>query len=146
MPAASRLMFVNLPVADLAASQEFYAALGFEFDPKFTDDSCACMVVSPQAYVMLLDRTRFADFTHKPVADAHATTEAIVCVSAESRDEVDSLADTALRAGASPANDPMDHGFMYGRSFNDPDGHLWEVMWMSQEAVEAGPRDLAQTA
>jgi hypothetical protein len=132
-------------VSDLAASKAFFGALGFTFDPKFTDDSCACMVVSEQAYVMLLDRGRFADFTSKPVADAHAATGAIVCVSAESRDEVDALADTALGAGASPANDPMDHGFMYGRSFNDPDGHLWEVMWMSQEAVEAGPQDMAQT-
>ena len=146
MAAQSRLIFVNLPVADLAASKAFFGALGFTFDEKFTDDSCACMVVSEQAYVMLLDRARFTDFTKKAVADAHTTTEAIVCVSAVSRDEVDSLAETALGAGASPANDPMDHGFMYGRSFNDPDGHLWEVMWMSQEAVEAGPQDMAQTA
>jgi predicted lactoylglutathione lyase len=146
MAAQSRLIFVNLPVADLAASKAFFGALGFTFDEKFTDDSCACMVVSEQAYVMLLDRGRFADFTTKPVADARTSTEAILCLSAASRDEVDSLAETALGAGASPANDPMDHGFMYGRSFNDPDGHLWEVMWMSQEAVEAGPQDVAQTA
>jgi predicted lactoylglutathione lyase len=146
MAAQSRLIFVNLPVADLAASKAFFGALGFTFDEKFTDDSCACMVVSEQAYVMLLDRGRFADFTTKPVADARTSTEAILCLSAASRDEVDSLAETALGAGASPANDPMDHGFMYGRSFNDPDGHLWEVMWMSQEAVEAGPQDMAQTA
>ena len=146
MATQSRLIFVNLPVADLAASKAFFGALGFTFDEKFTDDSCACMVVSEQAYVMLLDRGRFADFTTKPVADARTSTEAILCLSAASRDEVDSLAETALGAGASPANDPMDHGFMYGRSFNDPDGHLWEVMWMSQEAVEAGPQDMAQTA
>ncbi len=145
MATQSRLIFVNLPVADLAASRAFFGALGFSFDEKFTDDSCACMVVSEQAYVMLLDRARFADFTGKPVADARTSTEAILCLSAASREEVDSLADTALGAGASPANDPMDHGFMYGRSFNDPDGHLWEVMWMSQEAVEAGPQDMAQT-
>ncbi len=145
MAAQSRFIFVNLPVADLAASKAFFGTLGFAFDEKFTDDSCACMVVSEQAYVMLLDRARFADFTGKPVADARTSTEAILCLSAASREEVDSLADTALGAGASPANDPMDHGFMYGRSFNDPDGHLWEVMWMSQEAVEAGPQDMAQT-
>jgi hypothetical protein len=146
MAAQSRFIFVNLPVADLAASKAFFGTLGFAFDEKFTDDSCACMVVSEQAYVMLLDRSRFADFTKKPVADARTSTEAILCVSAPSREEVDSFADTALGAGASPANDPMDHGFMYGRSFNDPDGHLWEVMWMSQEAIEAGPQDMAQTA
>ena len=146
MATPSRLIFVNLPVADPAASRAFFEALGFTFDEKFTDETCACMVVSEQAYVMLLDRGRFADFTEKPVADARTSTEAILCVSAASRDEVDALADAALGAGASPANDPMDHGFMYGRSFNDPDGHLWEVMWMSQEAVEAGPQDMAATA
>ena len=146
MAAQSRLIFVNLPVADLAASKAFFGALGFTFDEKFTDDSCACMVVSEQAYVMLLDRGRFADFTTKPVADARTSTEAILCLSAASRDEGDSLAETALGAGASPANDPMDHGFMYGRSFNDPDGHQWEIMWMSQEAVEAGPQEMAQQA
>jgi len=146
MATQSRRIFVNLPVADLAASKAFYAALGFGIDEKFTDDSCACLVVSERAYVMLLDRARFADFTNKPVADAHAATGAIICVSAASRDEVDGLADTALEAGASPATDPMDHGFMYGRSFNDPDGHLWEVMWMSQEAVEAGPAEMSQPA
>ena len=146
MATQSRLIFVNLPVADLAASKAFFGALGFTFDEKFTDDSCACMVVSEQAYVMLLDRGRFAGFTSKPVADARTSTEAILCLSAASRDEVDGLADTALGAGASPANEPMDHGFMYGRSFNDPDGHQWEVMWMSQEAVDAGPQGMAQQA
>jgi hypothetical protein len=95
---------------------------------------------------MLLAEARFADFTKKPVADARTTTEAILCVSAESREGVDAFADAALGAGASPAGDPMDHGFMYGRSFNDLDGHLWEVMWMSPEAVEQGPHDMAETA
>jgi uncharacterized protein len=142
----SRLIFINLPVSDVAASQRFFGELGFAFDPKFTDASCACMVVSDQAYVMLLDRSRFSDFTTKPVADASAPTEAILCVSAESREDVDAFADKALGAGGSTANEPMDHGFMYGRSFNDPDGHLWEVMWMSPEAVEQGPPDMAETA
>jgi predicted lactoylglutathione lyase len=146
MASQSRLIFVNLPVKELSATREFFEGLGFAFDEKFTDDSCACMVVSEQAYVMLLTRERFADFTKKPVADARTSTEAILCVSAASREEVDGFADTALGAGASPANDPMDHGFMYGRSFNDPDGHLWEVMWMSQEAIEADPQDVVQTA
>jgi predicted lactoylglutathione lyase len=142
----SRLVFVNLPVRDVSASKAFFGALGFSFDEKFTDDSCACMVVSDQAYVMLIVESRFAEFTKKPVADARAGTEAILCVSAESREAVDTFADTALESGASPANEPMDHGFMYGRSFNDPDGHLWEVMWMSPEAVERGPADMAQPA
>ena len=144
MAAPSRLIFVNLPVADVSESIEFFRGLGFDFDPKFTDQSCACMIVSDQAYVMLLETERFADFTTKPIADAQATTESILCVSAESREAVDALADAALGCGGSVAGEPMDHGFMYGRSFHDPDGHLWEVMWMSQEAVEQGPPEVAQ--
>jgi predicted lactoylglutathione lyase len=146
MAAQSRLIFINLPVEDLSVSKSFFERLGFEFDPKFTNDSCACLIVSEQAYVMLLDKARFADFTTKPIADPRATTEAILCVSAPSREGVDSLADAALAAGGSGAMEPMDHGFMYGRSFNDPDGHHWEVMWMSPEAVAEGPADMAQTA
>ena len=144
MATQSRLIFVNLPVADLAASQAFFGSLGFGFDPKFTNDSCACLVVSEQAYVMLLPTERFADFTRKPIADARAATEAILCVSAQDREGVDAFADAALGAGGSAANEPMDHGFMYGRSFNDLDGHLWEVMWMSADAVEQGPNDMAE--
>ena len=146
MAPQSRLIFVNLPVSDVAASQAFFGALGFAFDEKFTDDSCACMVVSEQAYVMLIAEARFSDFTSKPIADAKTTTEAIICLSADDREGVDAFADAALGAGGSTARDPMDHGFMYGRSFHDLDGHLWEVMWMSQEAVEQGPADMAQTA
>ncbi len=95
---------------------------------------------------MLLGQSRFADFTQKPIADASQTTEAILAVSADDREAVDAFADAALKAGGSVANDAMDFGFMYGRSFHDLDGHLWEVMWMSQEAVEQGPADMAQTA
>jgi predicted lactoylglutathione lyase len=146
MATQSRLIFVNVPTKDLEASKAFFGELGFAFDEKFTDESCACMIVSEQAYVMLLAESRFADFTSKPVADANASTEAILCVSAESRDAVDAFADTALGAGGSPAGEPMDHGFMYGRSFHDLDGHLWEVMWMSPEAVEQGPPEMAETA
>jgi predicted lactoylglutathione lyase len=146
MLSQSRLIFVNVPVSDLSASKDFFSALGFGFDPKFTDDSCACMVVSEQAYVMLLDSSRFADFTSKPIADARTTTESILCISAESREDVDAVADAALGSGGSVAGEPMDHGFMYGRSFHDPDGHLWEVMWMSPEAVEQGPAEMAHQA
>jgi uncharacterized protein len=140
------LTFINLPVADLEASKRFFADLGFSFDAKFTNEDCACMVISDQAYVMLLTRERFADFTPRPVADARAATEVLLCVSADSRGGVDSFADAALAAGAAPAGDAQDHGFMYGRSFEDLDGHIWEVMWMSPEAVEAGPAEYAQTA
>ncbi len=140
----SRLLFLNLPVSDLEASKAFFGKLGFEFDPKFTNDECACMVINEgAAYAMLLDRRRFADFATKPIADARETSEALICVSAEDRAGVDALADAALAAGGAPAKDPMDHGFMYARSFQDPDGHPWEVMWMDQAAVEAGPGEYA---
>ncbi len=144
MPAPSRLLFVNLPVADLKAAQAFFRSLGFTFDPKFTNDEAACMVLSDQAYIMLLERGRFADFARRPIADGQ--TEALLAISAESREAVDALTDEALGAGGTPAGDPMDYGFMYQRSFFDLDGHHWEVMWMSAEAIEAGPQDMAQTA
>lgn len=132
----SRKIFVNLAVEDLDTSVEFFTKLGFSFDPRFTDENASCMIVSDEAYVMLLAESRFKDFTKKDLADPTTQTEAILAVSAESREQVDELADAALEAGGSPANDPMDHGFMYGRSFNDPDGHLWEVIWMDPSAIE----------
>ncbi len=135
----SRLLFLNLPVADLPASREFFGALGFEFNGKFCDDGAACLVVSEQAYVMLLQRDRFAEFVTKPVADASSETALTVAISAEDRDAVDAFAAAALAAGASGAKDPQDYGFMYQRSFHDLDGHLWEVAWMDPVAVEKGP-------
>jgi predicted lactoylglutathione lyase len=146
MASQSRLIFVNLAVKDLSASMRFFRTLGFEFDEKFTDESAACMVVSDQAFVMLLEESRFGDFTSKQVADARTSTDAILAVSAESREAVDGFADAALGAGGTPANEPMDHGFMYGRSFNDLDGHLWEVMWMDPAAAAQGPAEYAQSA
>ena len=137
----SRLLFLNLPVADLAAGRAFFAELGFGFNEKFCDEGAACMVVSEQAYVMLLQRARFAEFVTKPVADAGEATALTVCVSAESREEVDALADAAGRAGAGDAKGPQDYGFMYQRSFHDLDGHLWEVAWMDPVAVEKGPAE-----
>jgi len=142
----SRQIYVNLAVNDLNKSVEFFTQLGFEFDPNFTDDNATCMIISAQAFVMLLAGARFADFTSKAIVDATTHTEAILAVSADSRAQVDELADKALAAGGRPSNDPMDDEFMYGRSFQDLDGHLWEVMWMSAEAVEQGPADMAQTA
>jgi predicted lactoylglutathione lyase len=146
MSAKPRMIFINLPVRDLPATREFFATLGFSFDENFSDENAAAMTVSDMATVMLLTRERFADFTKKPVADARETTEAIFAISADTRDEVDTFADAALAAGGTSANDPQDYGFMYGRSFQDLDGHIWEVVWMSQEAVEAGPADMAETA
>jgi len=139
----SRLLFLNLPVTDLGASRRFFAQLGFEFNEKFCDDGALCMIVSEQAYVMLLQRDRFADFVTKPVADPTAATALSVAVSADDRDAVDAFAETAFAAGAESAKDPQDYGFMYQRSFHDLDGHLWEVAWMDPVAVEQGPAEFA---
>ena len=140
----SRLVFLNLPVADLERSKTFFAALGFTYDAKFTDETCACMEISDQAWVMLLTREKFAEFARRPIAEG--STEALVCVSADSREAVDELAEAALAAGGSPAAEATDYGFMYGRSFYDLDGHHWEVMWMDPAAVEAGPEAFAAQA
>jgi predicted lactoylglutathione lyase len=139
----NRKLFVNIAVADLDRAVEFFSGLGFEFDPRFTDETATCMLIGEDAYAMLLVRDRFQDFTQKPVADPTAQTEAILALSAESREEVDALTDKALATGGSLANEPMELGFMYGRSFQDPDGHQWEVFWMDPAAVEQGPEALA---
>ncbi|HYH52952.1 MAG TPA: glyoxalase [Solirubrobacterales bacterium] len=128
----SRLIFVSLPVADLPASRSFFGALGFGFDERCCDQGAACMAVSEQAFVMLVERDRFADFVTKPVADAGEATALTVAVSAESREAVDDFAGAAFDAGATPAKDPLECGFMYQRSFHDLDGHLWEVLWMDR--------------
>ena len=142
----SRLVFINLPVEDVAASTSWFGALGFDFNPAFSNARTSCMILSEQAWVLLVEKDRFSDFTDRQIADATAVTEAIVCLSADSRAEVDTLSDAALASGGTPASEPQDHGFMYGRSFHDLDGHHWEVMWMSQEAVEQGPADMAGQA
>jgi len=129
-------MFVNLPVTDLDKSIEFFTKLGFTFDARFTDETATAMIVNDEAVVMLLVQDRFKDFTKKELADATTHTEAIMALSAESREDVDALADTALEAGGSAANDPMEMDFMYGRSFEDIDGHLWEIFWMDPSALE----------
>ena len=126
----SRLIFVNLPVADLTKSVDFFTQLGFAFNGQFTDENATCMVVSEQAFVMLLARPFFSTFVTKDVADPAATTGAIVGVSAESRAEVDALVDKAVELGGTLTKEPQDEGFMYGRSFYDLDGHAWEVLWM----------------
>jgi len=135
----ARKIFVNVAVEDLDRSVEFFTRLGFEFDSRFTDETATCMIVSDEAFVMLLVESKFKEFTKKELVNASVQTEAILAVSAETREAVDELADAALAAGGSPANDPMDYGFMYGRSFNDLDGHLWEVMWMDPAALEQSP-------
>jgi predicted lactoylglutathione lyase len=128
--AIARKIFVNLPVKSLEKSVDFFTRLGFEFNPQFTDERATCMVLSDEAYVMLLVEDFFATFTQKDICDSTTHVEAIFALSADSREQVDELVDAALAAGAQPASDPIDHGFMYGGSFQDLDGHLWEVIWM----------------
>ena len=131
----ARKLFLNLAVKDLDRSVAFFTELGFSFDPRFTDETATCLVVSDEAFVMLLVEGRFTDFTDRELADPTKETEAIVALSAESRDEVDALAEKALASGGSPASDPIDLGFMYTRSFHDPDGHHWELAWMDPDAT-----------
>jgi uncharacterized protein len=131
----SRKLFVNLPVHDLKKSVEFFTRLGFQFDPRITDDKATCMILSEEAFVMLLVDERFKDFTSKQICDTRTATEALFCISAESRDAVDALVHGAIAAGGTHALKPMDHGFMYGWSFYDLDGHHWEVMWMDPASL-----------
>ena len=133
--ATSRKLFVNLAVANLGRAVDFFTKLGFTFDPRFTDENATCMIVSDDAFVMLLVHDRFRDFTKKPIVDSHSETEVLIAVSAESREAVDAMVQIALESGGAPANEPQDHGFMYGWSFQDPDGHIWEVMWMDPAAL-----------
>jgi predicted lactoylglutathione lyase len=134
----ARSIFVNLPVKDLKKSMLFFAQLGFHFDPQFTDDNAACMIVGEGSYVMLLMEAFFQGFTNKAVVNAHASTEVIIALSADSRADVDTLVNHALAIGGSPCNEPQELGFMYSRSFYDTDGHLWEVVWMDMTAMPQG--------
>jgi len=132
----ARMIFVNLAVSDLARSKDFFSALGFTFNAQFTDDKAACMVINDQASVMLLGEPFFRGFTKKEPCDTSRSNEALLALSCESRAEVDQLVRKAVDAGGSHAMDPMDHGFMYGWSFYDLDGHHWEVLWMDPQGVQ----------
>jgi len=131
-------IFVNLPVKDLNKSVEFFTKLGFSFNAQFTNEDATCMVISEDIYVMLLVEPFFRTFTKKEIADTSRTTEVITCLSADSRAQVDELVDKAFAAGATESNFTTDQGFMYGRSFQDIDGHLWEVMYMDMTAMQQG--------
>ncbi|MGN7135008.1 VOC family protein [Rhodococcoides corynebacterioides] len=133
----TRMLFVNTYVEDVAASRTFFGALGFEFDETFSDENTASMIVNDATTVMLLARPKFQEFILDEMTDTSRSREMLLAVSADSREAVDTLADTALRHGGSAWTDPQDHGFMYGRSFRDLDGHVWEVIWMDP-AVAAG--------
>src|SRR3954451_15917703 len=139
----ARMLFVNLPVADVERSKAFFAQLGFSYNPKFTDETSACMLVGEQAFVMLLSRGKFAEFAKLPIADPTTHTQALYCFSVSSRDEVDAVGAAALAAGGCEADGAEDFGFMYSRSFFDLDGHGWQVMWMDPAAAEQGPEAFA---
>ena len=135
----SRMIFVNLPVADLGKSRGFLEALGASNEPKFTDDTAACMQLSDSIFVMLLTHDKFKQFTPRPIADATAGSEVLLCLSADSREQVDSSVERAVSAGGTADPTPkQDYGVMYGRSVADPDGHIWEIMWMDPAAAEQG--------
>jgi predicted lactoylglutathione lyase len=131
-----RKIFVNLAVRDLKKSMGFFSALGFTFNPKFTDDNAACMVISDEAYAMLLAEPFFRTFTNRDLCDTTRQSEALIALSCGSRGEVDEMVKRAIDAGGTHAMNPADHGFMYGWSFYDPDGHHWEVFWMDPQTVQ----------
>jgi hypothetical protein len=135
------MIFVNLPVADLDRAVAFYRAIGGEQNMQFSDATAAMMTFSDTISVMLLTHGKFAQFTPKPIADAHATSEVLLCLSCDDRAAVDDITERALAAGGREPREKQDYGFMYGRSFEDPDGHIWEPMWMD---LEAATRAMAQ--
>jgi len=134
-----RMIFVNLPVSDLARSRAFLEALGAVNEPKFTDETAACMTLSDSIHVMLLTHDKFSQFTPRPIADANSATQVLLCLSENSRESVDSTVARAVAAGGTADPAPkQDYGVMYGRSVADPDGHIWEIMWMDPSAAEQG--------
>lgn len=126
----SKKIFINLPVADLPKSMDFYSSLGFTNNPQFTDETAACMVLTEEIYVMLLTHKKFADFTSKAIIDAKTNIGVINCISVDSAEEVNSITDAAVKAGGTEPSPAKDYGFMQQRSFDDPDGHVWEVVYM----------------
>ncbi|MEV5958165.1 VOC family protein [Streptomyces sp. NPDC051987] len=131
-----QMIFVNLATDDVAASRRFFTELGYSINPQFSNDDCSCVVISDTIIAMLLSKQRYADFTKKEIADSTKTSEVLLCLSAESREKVDELVAKAVAAGGTANDDVQDQGFMYGRSFEDLDGHSWEVVWMDPAAVQ----------
>jgi uncharacterized protein len=128
--------FINLPVKDLKASIEFFTKLGYTFNPQFTDETATCMIISEDIYAMLLTHEKFKMFTPKEICDATKSSEVLICLSCESREQVDEMVRKAVAAGGSTYNKPQDHGFMYGHGYQDLDGHIWELMWMAPQAIQ----------
>ena len=139
----STKIFVNLPVRDLDRSMAFFKTLGFSFNPHFTDATAACMVIAEDIYAMLLTHQKFEMFATRPISDAHKSTEVLTALSFESKERVDEIVGKAVAAGGHEARKPQDHGFMYTRTFDDPDGHVWEIFWMdpafARQSDEPGP-------
>src|SRR5262249_8535234 len=132
----SKMIFVNLPVRDLTASTAFYTALGGALNPQFSGEKSSCMVLSDTIFVMLLTHEHYRQFTQRPIGDARRESQALIALSVESRDAVTATLETASAAGGrADPNPPQDHGFMFGRSVEDPDGNVWEIMWMDPAAV-----------
>ncbi|MBX6317797.1 VOC family protein [Pigmentiphaga sp.] len=131
-------IFVNLPVADLPRSMDFFGKLGFTFNPQFTNDKAACMIICENIYAMLLTKDFFQSFIDKEISDATRSTEVLLALSCDNREEVDELVAKAVSAGGKATRPAQDHGFMYSRSFDDPDGHIWEVFYMDPDTVQQG--------
>ena len=129
-------IFVNLPVRNLDKSIDFFTKLGFSVNKQFTDETAACIVISEDIYAMLLTHAKFKQFTKKEIADSNKNTEVILALSADSKEKVSEIVEKAITAGGKESADPNDYGFMYQRSFQDPDGHLWEVVWMNPAHIQ----------
>ena len=143
----ARMIFVNLPVTDLVQSRAFLEALGAVNEPRFTDDTAACMTLSDSIHVMLLTHDKFSQFTPRPIADAKAGSEVLLCLSSDSRKSVDSTIERAVADGGTADPSPkQDYGVMYGRSVADPDGHIWEIMWMDPAFAEKGAQQVEDAA
>lgn len=143
----TQMIFVNLPVADLERSKAFYEAVGWRNEPRFTDDTAAAMQLSDAIVAMLLTHDKWRTFTKKDIPDARRSAQVMLCLSRENRQAVDAMVAKAEAAGGVPDPTPrQDFGVMYGRSFEDPDGHIWEVMWMDPAAAEQGASAVAEHA
>ncbi|QQV76475.1 lactoylglutathione lyase [Sphingomonas aliaeris] len=141
-----KMIFVNLPVTDVARSTAFYEKIGMQKNPKFSNDQAVSMVWSDTIYFMLLNHAFYATFTNKQIIDAHTTSGALISLALDSREEVDAIAAAAIAAGGTEVHDAEDLGFMYSRAFADPDGHGFGPFWMDPAAAEAGPPDMAHDA
>ncbi|MFF3858220.1 VOC family protein [Streptomyces sp. NPDC002209] len=130
------MIFVNLPVKDIDAAKAFWGKLGYSFNPRFSDENTGCLVISDTIFAMLMTEARFKDFATKEVADATKSTEVMLALSADSREKVDEVVDAALAAGGTEPRPAQDLGFMYGRAFEDLEGHVWEYVWMDPAAVQ----------